>query len=293
MMNSVKEIAGSDWNKNYVTQAQEEATTALENGKILLLPQLNFSLLPTEGKFLLPHYADPTSKNISFNPQTQLLRGTTCDAADAMNFKAMLQRFSQCATTLVRQLLTSYATQIQIGRTSFRPIEIAGRVTSPRKDDTRLHVDAFPATPNQGRRILRVFTNINPLGQDRVWRVGEPFLDVAKRFLPQIRKKIPGLSLLLQQLKITKGYRTRYDHMMLQIHNHMKANDVYQQTVTQCELRFPPACSWIVQTDHVSHAAMSGQYVLEQTFYLPVSAMVDSTLSPLRTLEALTGSVLT
>ena len=33
-----------------------------------------------------------------------------------------------------------------------------------RKDDTRLHVDSFPATPSGGRRILRVFSNVNPDG---------------------------------------------------------------------------------------------------------------------------------
>jgi hypothetical protein len=40
-------------------------------------------------------------------------------------------------------------------------------------------------------------------------------------------------------------------------------------------------------TDQVSHAAMSGQYQLEQTFYLPVAAMIDESRSPLRVLERL------
>jgi hypothetical protein len=39
----------------------------------------------------------------------------------------------------------------------------------------------------------------------------------------------------------------------------------------------------------VSHAAMSGQYQLEQTFYLPVAAMIDAGGSPLRILERLTN----
>ena len=40
-------------------------------------------------------------------------------------------------------------------------------------------------------------------------------------------------------------------------------------------------------TDQVSHAAMAGQYQLEQTFYLPVAAMIDESRSPLRILERL------
>jgi hypothetical protein len=43
----------------------------------------------------------------------------------------------------------------------------------------------------------------------------------------------------------------------------------------------------------VSHAALSGQHVLEQTFYIPVSSMLDPTQSPLHTLEKLSGRRLT
>jgi hypothetical protein len=155
-----------------------------------------------------------------------------------------------------------------------------------------LHVDAFPATPNQGRRILRVFANVNPTGLPRVWRVGEPFEEVARRFLPKINKQLPGYAALLQLLKITKTTRSEYDHIMLQIHDRMKADLHYQRNVMQDEIHFVPNTTWIVQTDHVSHAAMSGQHVLEQTFYLPVNAMQAPALSPLHTLERLMGHTL-
>jgi hypothetical protein len=42
-------------------------------------------------------------------------------------------------------------------------------------------------------------------------------------------------------------------------------------------------------TDQVSHAAMAGQYQLEQTFLLPVDAMRAPEGSPLRVLERLMG----
>lgn len=186
-----------------------------------------------------------------------------------------------------------YAKQLIIARTSYRPVEINGRVTSFRKDDKRLHIDAFPSAPNQGKRILRVFCNINPYNEDRVWRVGEPFDKVAERFLPQAGKPIPGSASLLRLLKITKSYRTPYDHYMLQMHNKMKADEDYQKKAGQQEINFPAGSTWIVQTDDVSHAAMRGQYVLEQTFYLPVKAMKDESLSPLRILENMLGEKLT
>jgi hypothetical protein len=46
-------------------------------------------------------------------------------------------------------------------------------------------------------------------------------------------------------------------------------------------------------TDQVSHAAMAGQYQLEQTFLLPVDAMGEPQRSPLRILERIKGRSLT
>ncbi len=51
------------------------------------------------------------------------------------------------------------------------------------------------------------------------------------------------------------------------------------------EIHFPPGSTWIVYTDQVSHAAMSGQYVFEQSFYLPIHGLKNESTSPLRTLE--------
>ncbi|CCD29910.1 conserved hypothetical protein [Candidatus Glomeribacter gigasporarum BEG34] len=136
---------------------------------------------------------------------------------------------------------------------------------------------------------MRLFCNINPNRQDRVWRIGESFTDVARHFLPQIQSPVPGSARLLQMLGITKSCRTLYDHFMLQLHDLMKRDNAYQQNVRATEIRFPAGSSWIVQTDHVSHAALSGQYLLEQTFYLPVEAMACPEKSPLRILEHLRG----
>lgn len=291
-MTILKEIDIHQWDMNFDSKLQNSAIAALENGQILLFPQLAFTLSDCEKIFLSPNYAHPKAKNISFNTHDNSLRCGPCSKEDYENLRKMLMRFSQTATQFVQGLLPQYAAALQIGRTSYRPVEIAGRASSYRKDDTRLHVDAFPATPNQGRRIIRVFSNINPYGQDRLWRVGEPFHQVAKQFLPDVRKRWFGEACLLHALKITKSKRTDYDHIMLNIHDAMKRNLAYQTNAEQKEVRFTPNSTWIVQTDHVSHAAMGGQYLLEQTFYLPVEAMVTPDLSPLKTLEKLLGKSL-
>ena len=76
---------------------------------------------------------------------------------------------------------------------------------------------------------------------------------------------------------------------MLGIHDRMKADATYQLEVPQVELTIPPGTTWACYTDSVSHAAMSGQFAFEQTFYLPVSAMKDPERAPLRVLERLVG----
>ena len=197
----------------------------------------------------------------------------------------MMERFFQDSRHLIEQLFAPYKDSLEIGRTSYRPIEVRGRKTSLLKDDTRVHVDAFPATPNHGKRILRVFSNINPDQKPRVWHLGESFEKVVLAFLPTLHKPFFGSRTLLAWAKITKSYRTRYDHYMLELHNAMKKSDGYQQTVTKTVFDFPAGSTWVVMTDAVSHAALSGQYLLEQTFYLPVEAMVYPQKSPLRLLE--------
>jgi hypothetical protein len=284
-MNILQTFSNKHWHAAFNPEQQTRATNAVENGRILYFPQLSFSLEKDEKKLLSPSYVDAKSKNISFDFHTQKIRGAKATPDELQALKNLLNRFSHHAKSLIHHLFPHYHGSLIQARTSLRTIEISNRKTSPRKDDRRLHVDAFPANPNHGLRILRVFSNINPEGRDRIWRTGESFENVALRFLPTVPKPFPGTARVLYKLGITKKYRTEYDHIMLHIHDKMKADDVYQKEVKQSHLSFPPNSSWIVKTDSVSHAAMSGQHLLEQTFYLPVSAMLDENRSPLRILE--------
>lgn len=287
-------LLNQKWDGHFAESVQQQAMHSLENGRILFLPDLNFSLNPNERAFLNPDYADPKAKNVSYSVENKKLWGVqNLTDAEHIALKTMMSRFAKSAIDLMNNLFPRYSAQLIIGRTSFRPVQVSNRKTSYRKDDKRLHVDAFPSAPNQGKRILRVFCNVNPNGEDRIWRVGEPFETVAERFLPQIKKPFPGSARLLRTLKITKSYRTPYDHYMLHMHDAMKADEEYQKTAMQQEMRFHPGSTWIVQTDHVSHAAMAGQHLLEQTFYLPISSMQNQELSPLRILEKMLQQKLT
>lgn len=259
----------------------------LEQGKILYLPGLTFPLQTEDNSLMTDTILDGSHKNVSFNWKTNRLGGhQTADPVLTQQLHDFMKRFAEFAKTLVDTALPFYKNHLIWGRTSYRPAEIQGRSLSKRKDDKRLHVDAFPASPVNGLRILRVFCNINPYGEPRVWHTGEPFPEVLKQFAPSITPYSPFIARLMHLVKITKSLRSAYDHYMLHLHDTMKLNDHYQETVPKNRLDFPPFSTWLVFTDQVSHAALSGQYLLEQTFYLPVEAMGTPELSPLRQLEA-------
>ncbi len=76
---------------------------------------------------------------------------------------------------------------------------------------------------------------------------------------------------------------------MLGLHDAAKLDGAYQRTAPRRAESFAAGSSWVVFTDSTVHAAMRGRYALEQTFYLPLSAMVAPEAAPLRILERLTG----
>jgi len=290
-MEALEALDITGWQRAFSAKIQAQAADALESGRLIYAPRLHFELAESERRFLSPECLDGKSKNVSLRPGTGTLDGAGCRGADYVELSGMLQRYSDHTSDLLKALLPGWAAYIRRGFTSFRPAQIAGRATAWRSDDTRLHVDAFPSRPLQGLQILRVFSNINPQ-TSRTWRIGEGFEAVAARFLPQIRRPLPGSSLALYLLRRVKRRRTEYDHFMLGIHDRMKADADYQSQAPKAQLAFPPGATWACFTDRVSHAALSGQFVLEQTFYLLVNAMQYPQRTPLRVLERLLGRAL-
>jgi hypothetical protein len=285
----VVELVTERWDSALTPQEQAAATAVVESGGVLYFPRLGFPLAPQEHVFLAGDWSDGKAKNISFDGATGRLAGARGTADDKARLQMMVARFAERARGLVAAALPGYAQAVAVNRTSFRPSPAQDRETSWRKDDRLLHVDAFPSRPNHGARILRVFTNVNPSSEPRVWRLGEPFRDVAARFLADIPAPFPEVAYLLAALRITKGVRSRYDQMMLRLHDRMKADSAYQVKSPQAEVEFPAGSTWICFSDQVSHAAMRGQYVLEQTLELPVAAMHDPDRAPVAVLEQLTG----
>ena len=286
-MDPITTLDVEQWDAALPAATAAAATRELEAGSVLFFPCLNFALAENERRFLSPQWVAGSAKNVSYDARANVIGYTSATGDDRTQLAAMMARFAQHAHAFVLNLCPCYGQFLRRGLTSFRPVETRGRKTSRRKDDTRLHVDAFASRPIQGLRILRVFSNVNPRNEPRIWEIGESFDAVARRFAERVPPQFPGSAWLLEKTGIAKGRRSAYDHVMLNLHDRAKLDDEYQRTTARTHFEFPAQSTWVVFTDRVMHAALAGQFLLEQTFYLPVTAMQDERHAPLRILEAL------
>lgn len=285
MESQIVKIDATDWRQ---TSGRPEWTAAVEAGKVLYFPQLAFQLSEQEKSLLRPDIRDPKTRNISLNVDGSI-KGVAGDEATRQQVAVMVGRFREQATALIAGLFPQYMPVVRMAPTSYRPSQVETRAQSWRADDKRMHVDAFPSRPNYGERILRVFTNVNPDGQPRVWRVGEPFEDVARKFLPRTKPYVRWQAKALQMLHVTKSLRSEYDHLMLQLHDGMKGDPDYQKNAPQETVPFAAGSTWVCFSDQAVHAVMAGQYMLEQTLFLPPGSEYDTAASPLAILTRLKG----
>ena len=277
------------WTGPYDAALKARAVAALERGAVLFFPNLAFALSEAEKQFLDAGVADGNAKNISLDPASGKMQASSLTGEKAQALAAMMERFGSQAATLVHELLPYRA--VERARTSFRPVQVKGRSYSKISDDRLLHIDAFPSRPMRGRRILRFFANVAP-SSPRRWHVGEPFEDFAQAFLPQVGPHWPGKSWLYDKLGVTHGRRSLYDELMLSLHDAAKRDSDFQENSPHEQIDFPPGCCWLVFTDQVLHAALGGEFALEQTFHLDVDQMAEPERAPVKVLERLSGKTL-
>lgn len=285
----IEELPISKWRGPFDTDVKARALDALESGSVLYFPQLPFLLLGSETEFLDAKVADGKSKNISLDHTSGKMQASSLTGERAARLAAMIERFGSSAAGLVRDLLPY--NHVERARTSFRPVQVKGRSYSKISDDRLLHIDAFPTRPMHGRRILRFFANVAPTSP-RHWHVGQPFEEFAQRFLPRVGPHFPGKSWLYGKLGVTRGQRSLYDELMLSMHDAGKLDNDFQSTSPHRNVIFAPGSCWLVYTDQVLHAALGGEFALEQTFHLDVAQMASPEKAPVRILERLSGKAL-
>src|ERR1700681_4041945 len=118
------------WGTRVSAASEKDCTAELEEGAVLLLPELAFDIRWDEKVHFSPSIA--AAKNVSFDPSTGRLGGTAVKSAgngrngepDSLgSLSAMLRRFSAAAASLVDALFPAYSGRLQPARASFRPAE--------------------------------------------------------------------------------------------------------------------------------------------------------------------------
>lgn len=277
--------------------ATDEHARRLESGDILYFPKTPFELSDDDKDFLIrqKQAAPSLHKNISYRPARDRLKGV--DSNDRERMREIMKRYSERAIGFMADFFPSYAKDWKIDFASFRPIEEQGRETSLRSRNDLLHVDSFPSRPSRGDRLLRIFTNVNP-DRPRIWITSDPFETLARQYAaevgipqrPDSKAKLRQKAIrALSAIGLPVVDRPPYDRFMLKFHHFLKENEAFQRDCPKDRWEFPPGSSWIVFTDTTSHACLSGQFALEQTFIVRRRSLLAPEKAPIAILERMAG----
>jgi hypothetical protein len=277
---------------------------ALEEGNILFFSKIPFSFPEEDIAFLLTQKQSEARnrKNIAYKPESRRITNfVQSSPEEGAKLLEVMQKYSESVTDFLSKLLFPYASSWKLDYASFRPFQEKGRKLRLRARNDLLHTDAFPTRPMHGSRILRFFTNINPK-EGRKWMTSESFAELAKKYggkegipFPKSFSSSLGGRLKRFMKKTAKKaglpvvLRSPYDDFMMRFHNYLKENEEFQKNCLKDHWEFPPGSCWAVFTDQVSHAALAGQYALEQTILVPKHALLNPEKSPASVLEILAG----
>jgi hypothetical protein len=274
----------------------------LEVGHIVFLPHSPIEIPEPDRERLLGRKQSSSAyhKNIAYRPSEDRVTGLDkSEQGEVPELRRILREFSRRSAEFLARFLSPYAGKWRLDFASFRPIEELERSARLHARNDLLHFDSFPTRPTNGGRILRFFTNINP-AQPRVWLTSQTFEAFGPHFaqagglLTSFGKPWSRFfRSAARGLRIPGANRPPYDELMHRCHNAMKEDSSFQENTPKQRWEFPPGSSWMVFTDCVSHAVLSGQYALEQTLIVPQSALVEPQRSPLAILEAMAGHSLT
>lgn len=282
---------------------------ALESNHIVFFPS---SPLPLPDGATL-HYlrtelpARLKLKNISYHPEVDRITGFEGDEATAGRLTRVLKEHLTAVSAFLRRQIPHLTEDWTIGTCSVRPIQERGRNLKPHASNELVHVDAGAYGATDGDRILRFFVNFNDQ-EDRVWATKGPIERIVDRF-----GREAGLLDLQGRLarRLTKGRTDRvvsaavqglahlnplatvldtspYDRAMRRLHNYMKDSVAFREDRRDYEeIRFPPYSAWMVFTDGVSHASLSGQFAFVTTIIVRRRRMKYPQFAPFNVLMAL------
>jgi hypothetical protein len=275
----------------------------LENGNILTIAPTPFVPGDDDCAFLRQQNqaASGKHKNIAYKPHLRKVTGVDSNSTQiAERTSAILGAYSEGALAYLSELFPDYSCVWKVDYASFRPVEEQGRSLPLSHRNDLMHLDAFPTRPTYGGRILRAFTNIHP-DRDRVWGISYSFPELVSRYADDAGLRgVVGPIAAARRWAISTArivgvrspVRSAYDEFMLKFHHYLKSNKEFQQQGQCYAPSFSPGTTWIAFTDQVAHRVVSGQYAIEQTCIVPLSAMVLPSLAPVNVLARAAGAPL-
>lgn len=258
----------------------------LEHDEVASFPVAPFPLPRDDDRaFLLRQSsAGPTHKSIHFDPHTGRLTGHARAGSEGERQRLcrLLASFAEDVSAWMVEALPSYRGGLASDRVSYRPEEEATRPSRPNARNDLLHIDAFPNRPARGRRILRVFANLDPV-ESRVWATADP--------LPRLLARLPddwtrpgwmqGLGdRLLALLRSGKHRPAASDRLMRRLHDRLKADHDFQQRSPRRLWRFPPGSAWLAMTDGCCYAELRGRHILEASYFVAPAVLRCPDLAP-------------
>ncbi len=285
-----------------------EYCAQLESGAVLYFPQSPIHFSREDHDFLLSQQQAGAGyhKNIAYRPAEDRVTGFAKSSPESeRQLHRIMREYSQAVVWFLSAFLAPYEQRWHLDYASYRPQAEESRQLALRKRNDLLHTDAFPTRPTKGDRILRFFNNVHP-SATRNWVTGGTFGELVHQYAQKgsassgripVPSPVSGASRARQAIGslgivhavAPQWARSPYDAFMMDFHNFLKENESYQSGCQKEFTNFQPGSSWMVYTDTVSHAVLSGQYALEQTFLVQHDAMVAPERSPLRILESLSG----
>ena len=286
----------------------DELSDSLERGSIVFFPQCPLTL-PGEDDLQFFREELPKRlklKNISYHPEDGSMRGLdTNDSKLVERVKKVLKFTSDEIAEFLTRSAPRLTKNWTVGTCSFRPIEEHGRNLSSHASNELIHVDAGAYGATHGDRILRFFVNTNPI-EDRVWATKGAFpnlLDdhgedaqlgfrnagssyLRKKPLDHLRSGLINLAARgVPVLRVLDS--SPYDRTMRKFHNYMKDSPSFQQQQQgHQEFHFPPLSAWMVYTDMVSHACLSGQHAFVHTSLVPLENCHMPEMAPINLLRS-------
>jgi hypothetical protein len=281
-----------------------EISDALERGAIVHFPACPLPL-PTAEDLAFLREELPRQlhvKNVSYHPESDKLHGVKDDAALRDRAYRVLKSHSRNVEDFLHAAIPALIRGWTVGTSSFRPIQERGRNLSPHASNELVHVDAGAYGATHGDHILRFFVNVNPT-EDRVWATKGAFPYLYERYGAAAgiagahsleRGALDGLRTNLLKGLVKLGVKeamivdsSPYDRLMRRFHNYMKDTPQFQSGRDDYEeVRFAPGSAWMVFTDMVSHASISGQHALVNTFIVRLEACRLQELAPINILRA-------